>query len=216
MNEIMKISGRKYFDHLQRGNYEYFWKSKIHNCYTEAVMKTVNKFQDWWKNLKIFGKHNRLHTLTLTFRHSYTLSSSHFLSLSLYIYIYISWPPLVKGDPKAPFSFATTTRCWKRRHSFLRIAPLTLDPYLIMLSVKQWGVNYHFFESLVWRLRIDPLSLGPLANTRTIMPIYICLATLKSSDRTKQSVCGWQYIYMSFWRTKRSYPSNFGVWKIRV
>ena len=22
-----------------------------------------------------------------------------------------------------------------------------------------------------------------------------CLATLKSSDRTKQSVCGWQYIY---------------------
>ena len=23
-----------------------------------------------------------------------------------------------------------------------------------------------------------------------------CLATLKSSDRTKQSVCGWQYIYI--------------------
>ena len=24
----------------------------------------------------------------------------------------------------------------------------------------------------------------------------MCLATLKSSDRTKQSVCGWQYIYI--------------------
>ena len=23
-----------------------------------------------------------------------------------------------------------------------------------------------------------------------------CLATLKSSDRTKQSACGWQYIYI--------------------
>ena len=26
-----------------------------------------------------------------------------------------------------------------------------------------------------------------------------CLATLKSSDRTKQSVCGWLYIYIYIW-----------------
>ena len=26
----------------------------------------------------------------------------------------------------------------------------TLDPYLIMLSVKQGGIKYHFFEPLVW------------------------------------------------------------------
>ena len=26
----------------------------------------------------------------------------------------------------------------------------------------------------------------------------MCLATLKSSDRTKQSVCGWQYIYIYY------------------
>ena len=27
-----------------------------------------------------------------------------------------------------------------------------------------------------------------------------CLATLKSSDRTKQSVCGWQYIYVCIYQ----------------
>ena len=31
---------------------------------------------------------------------------------------------------------------------FLRF---TLDTYLLMLSVKQGGIKYHFFESLVWR-----------------------------------------------------------------
>ena len=29
-----------------------------------------------------------------------------------------------------------------------------------------------------------------------------CLATLKSSDRTKQSVCGWQYIYIYIFSVK--------------
>ena len=29
------------------------------------------------------------------------------------------------------------------------VAPLTLDPYIIMLSVKQGVFKYHFFESLV-------------------------------------------------------------------
>ena len=31
-----------------------------------------------------------------------------------------------------------------------------------------------------------------------------CLATLESSDRTKQSVCGWQYIYRERDRERES------------
>ena len=50
---------------------------------------------------------------------------------------------LVEGDPKASFSIATTPIC-RGRYSFPRIAPLTLDPYLIMLSVKQGGIKYYF------------------------------------------------------------------------
>ena len=46
---------------------------------------------------------------------------------------------VVKGDPKAPFSFALVTQ----RLSFSRIA---LDPYLLMLSVKQGGIKYYFFS----------------------------------------------------------------------
>ena len=63
----------------------------------------------------------------------------------IYIYIYISWPTVAEGDPKAPFSMANTPMRWGRRHFFSLITPLTLDPYLIMLSVKQGGIKFHFF-----------------------------------------------------------------------
>ena len=66
----------------------------------------------------------------------------------IYIYIYISkkvkLATLVEGDPKAPFSIATTLRCRGGRYSF----PGFLYPYLIMLSVKQ-GASSTIFESLV-------------------------------------------------------------------
>ena len=47
--------------------------------------------------------------------------------MCIYIYIYISKVKLatiVEGDPKAPFSIATTPRCRERRYSFPWIAPL--------------------------------------------------------------------------------------------
>ena len=56
---------------------------------------------------------------------------------------------IVEGNLKALFSIATTLRCKGRCYSIPWIAPLTLDPYLIMLSVKQGGIKNHFFESLV-------------------------------------------------------------------
>ena len=59
----------------------------------------------------------------------------------MYVYI-VSWPTVVEGDLKAPFSIATTLRFSGGCYSFSWIVPLTLDPYLIMLSVKQGGIKY--------------------------------------------------------------------------
>ena len=61
----------------------------------------------------------------------------------IYIYIYISWPIIVVGDPKAPFSIATILRCRGGRYSLPNITPLTLDPYLKMLSAKQENIKNH-------------------------------------------------------------------------
>ena len=63
---------------------------------------------------------------------------------------------LVKGDPKAPFSIATTPTRSGRCYSISWITPpFTLDPNLIMLSAYQRGIKYHFlsfwFDS-TWRL----------------------------------------------------------------
>ena len=46
---------------------------------------------------------------------------------------------VVEGDPKAPFSIATMPG----------LLCFTLDTYLIMLSVKQGSMKYHFFKVFV-------------------------------------------------------------------
>ena len=76
---------------------------------------------------------------------------------------------LVKSDPKAPFSIATTLCYRKRRYSFPWIAPLY--PYLIMLSVKKATSSTIFWVFGITRLGIEPQSTGPLADTVTIRPI---------------------------------------------
>ena len=53
---------------------------------------------------------------------------------------------LVGGDPKAPFSIATTPRCRGGRYSIPRLLHFTLDPHLIMLRRNQVPL----IESLVW------------------------------------------------------------------
>ena len=57
---------------------------------------------------------------------------------------------VVEGDLKAPFSIVTTKRCRGGRYSFPWIAPLYLDPYFIMLSVKQGSIKYRFFFWSLW------------------------------------------------------------------
>ena len=75
------------------------------------------------------------------------------LSLVLFLSVLVS---VVEGDLKVSFSIATTLRCRGGCYSFPWIAPLTLDLYLIMLSVKQWGIRYHFFFFCMTRPEIDP------------------------------------------------------------
>ena len=53
---------------------------------------------------------------------------------------------IVEGNSKAPFSIATTPMCRGGRYSFPGLLYFTLDPYLIMLSVKQGGIKYHFLS----------------------------------------------------------------------
>ena len=77
---------------------------------------------------------------------------------------------IVEGNPKAPFSIATTPRCRGGRYSFPGLLYFTLDPYLIMLSVKQGGIKYHFWVFGMTRPGIERRSPGPLANTLTPRP----------------------------------------------
>ena len=44
----------------------------------------------------------------------------------------------------------------------------TLDPYLILLSVKQGGIKYHFWVFGMTLPGIEPVSPGSLANTLLI------------------------------------------------
>ena len=63
---------------------------------------------------------------------------------------------IVEGDLKVPLSIATTPRCREGATPFPGLLLFTLDMYLVMLSIKQGGIKYHFLKSLVW-----PRSPGP-------------------------------------------------------
>ena len=51
---------------------------------------------------------------------------------------------IVEGDQKASFSIATTPRCREGTTPFPGLLHFTLDTYLILLSVKQGDIKYHF------------------------------------------------------------------------
>ena len=69
------------------------------------------------------------------------------MQLNGFIYSYkVKLATIVEGNPKAPFSIATTPMCRGGRYSFPGLHYFTLDPYLMMLSVKQGGIKYHFLS----------------------------------------------------------------------
>ena len=50
----------------------------------------------------------------------------------------------IEDNINLPFLIAATQRCKEGSTRFPELIHFTLDPYLIMLSVKQGGIKYHF------------------------------------------------------------------------
>ena len=78
---------------------------------------------------------------------------------------------VIDGDPKAPFLIVSNLRCREGATPFPGLLHFTLDTYLIMLSVKQGAIKYHFF--LVFGMTqpgIESQSPRSLANTLFIKP----------------------------------------------
>ena len=73
---------------------------------------------------------------------------------------------VIEGNPKAPFSLATTPRCRGEGYSLSRINPLFLDSRPIMLSVK-----YHFWVFGTSLLGIDTKPPGPSVNNLPTSPM---------------------------------------------
>ena len=65
----------------------------------------------------------------------------------LFLLLWISKVKLatvVEGDQKAPFSIDSNLGVGEGATPFPGLLHFTLDTYLIMLSVKQRGIKYHF------------------------------------------------------------------------
>ena len=86
---------------------------------------------------------------------------------------YHCWLTIVEADLNASSSITTTPKYRGERYSFLWIAPLTLDPYLLMLRVKQGVIKNHFYVLGMTRPVIEPWSHKPFANTLTIMLVLL-------------------------------------------
>ena len=71
---------------------------------------------------------------------------------------------LVEGDQKAPFSIAATPSCMGGATPFSGLLRFTIDAYLILMSVKQRGINTIFKVFGMTRPGIEHRSPGPLAK----------------------------------------------------
>ena len=76
---------------------------------------------------------------------------------------------LVKGDPKAPFSIATTGGVGESTTPFPGLLHFTLDLYLIMLSKEPSSSIFWVFG--MTQPGIEPWSPRVLANTLLIRPM---------------------------------------------
>ena len=90
---------------------------------------------------------------------------------------------VVEGDPKAPFSIATTPMCCEGATPFPGLLHFTLDPYFIMLSVKQGSIKYQVFG--ITRPGIESRSPGPLANTNYYDNVWSLILQQKQLDITR-------------------------------
>ena len=111
-----------------------------------------------WLNSVLMTQKELIHRITNQPTNQLLLSNNNtfiYTQLNSFKYCYLTliilWnkvklATIVEGNPKAPFSIATTPMCRGGRYSFPGLLYFTLDPYLIMLSVKQGGIKYHFLS----------------------------------------------------------------------
>ena len=105
---------------------------------------------------------------------------------------------------RPPFSIATTPICRRGRYTFSGL----LDPYLIMLSVNQGGIEYIFWVFDMSRPGIEPRSPGPLAKStiklaknraffrgteNRIVLCYLCLCKIAWKENKAFSCWFWNY-----------------------
>ena len=83
---------------------------------------------------------------------------------------------LAVGDPKAPFSIATTQRCTGGRYSFPWIAPLY--PWNVPYQARRHQVLFFLVFGMT-RPRIELRSPVPLAN---ILTISVCVCVCKTPN----------------------------------
>ena len=116
---------------------------------------------------------------------------------------------IVEGNPKAPFSIATTPMCRGGRYSFPGLLYFTLDPYLIMLSVKQGGIKYHFLS--LWYDSTWDWTLRPMSGIYIYIYIYnsfkypLRWQKLLGSARSSSTVLSYRnYVISPGWRLMRA------------
>ena len=86
---------------------------------------------------------------------------------------------------KASFSKASTPRCREGCNYFLWIAPLTLDPYLIMLSVKHETIKYHLLSlwyDSTWDWTTVSRAIGKSSNH------YAKTSTIATDDHQRPQI----------------------------
>ena len=67
-----------------------------------------------------------------------------YLYIYIYIYIPVKCATMVKGHPKSTFVIVSTPRCNKECYSFPGLLHFTLSPCLIIPSVMEGSIKYHF------------------------------------------------------------------------
>ena len=96
------------------------------------------------------GAISTLSSKTLKLFDQFMYLSSNISSTEIYIYIYIYiYIKLANGSQGRSEGFLFNTYHTEMQgRALFWIAPLTLDPYIIMLGVRQRGINYHFLSLL--------------------------------------------------------------------
>ena len=85
--------------------------------------------------------------------------------------VFVIVPPMAQINLFKNYLFLTGLCAKKKKslkkqlHKKCKYECNSLIPYLIMLSVKQGSIKYHFLSFCMTRPGIEPQSLGPLANT---------------------------------------------------